>query len=86
MADTALLVVDMLNAYRHPDADVLAEIVAEIVDLVGAALEGARPEGGAHRSGHRAVHPLQRTGRLRAPLLGGGPHHTHCGATVFATN
>lgn len=39
MADTALLVVDMLNAYRHPDAEVLAGNVADIVqplaDLIG---------------------------------------------------
>jgi nicotinamidase-related amidase len=32
MADTALLVVDMHNAYRHPDADALAANVAEIVE------------------------------------------------------
>lgn len=32
MADTALLVVDMLNAYQHPDADVLAGNVADIVE------------------------------------------------------
>jgi nicotinamidase-related amidase len=32
MADTAVLVVDMLNAYRHPDADLLAPNVAEIID------------------------------------------------------
>jgi nicotinamidase-related amidase len=32
MADTAVLVVDMLNAYRHPDADVLAPNVAKIID------------------------------------------------------
>ncbi len=32
MADTGLLVVDMLNAYRHPDADALADNVADIVE------------------------------------------------------
>jgi nicotinamidase-related amidase len=32
MADTAVLVIDMLNAYRHPDADQLMDSVADIVD------------------------------------------------------
>lgn len=31
MAETALLVVDMLNAYRHPDAEPLGDNVAEII-------------------------------------------------------
>jgi nicotinamidase-related amidase len=36
MSDTALLVVDMLNAYRHEDAELLAPNVAEIIDpMVG---------------------------------------------------
>jgi nicotinamidase-related amidase len=36
MSDTALLVVDMLNGYRHEDAELLAPNVAEIIDpLVG---------------------------------------------------
>lgn len=36
MSDTALVVVDMLNAYRHEDAELLAPNVAAIVDpLVG---------------------------------------------------
>jgi nicotinamidase-related amidase len=44
MADTALLVVvDMLNAYRHPDAEVLAANVADVVeplaDLTGQVTE-----------------------------------------------
>ena len=34
MSDTALLVIDMLNAYQHEDADALAESTAEIVDTV----------------------------------------------------
>lgn len=38
MSDTAVLVVDMLNSYRHPDADLLipnvAEIIAPLADLV----------------------------------------------------
>jgi nicotinamidase-related amidase len=32
MSDTALLVIDMLNAYEHPDAEKLAEDVARIVE------------------------------------------------------
>lgn len=32
MSDTALLVVDMLNTYQHPDADLLIPNVAEIID------------------------------------------------------
>jgi len=32
VSDTALLVVDMLNSYRHEDADKLATSVADIVD------------------------------------------------------
>jgi nicotinamidase-related amidase len=36
MSDTALLVIDMLNAYRHEDAELLASNVAEIIDpMVG---------------------------------------------------
>lgn len=33
MCDTAVLVIDMVNAYRHPDAD-----------LIDAALDGRRPD------------------------------------------
>lgn len=32
MADTAVLVIDMLNAYRHPDAEPLMDSVADIVE------------------------------------------------------
>lgn len=32
MSDTALLVVDMFNTYEHPDAEQLADCVAEIVE------------------------------------------------------
>ena len=36
MSDTAVLVIDMLNAYRHEDAELLAPNVAEIIDpMVG---------------------------------------------------
>jgi nicotinamidase-related amidase len=34
MSDTALLVIDMFNTYDHPDAEELADNVAEIVDPV----------------------------------------------------
>jgi nicotinamidase-related amidase len=43
MSDTALVVVDMLNSYRHEDAELLAPNVAAIIDplvgLIGAAHE-----------------------------------------------
>lgn len=42
MADTALLVVDMLNAYRHPDAEELAGNVAEIVEPLADLIHRAR--------------------------------------------
>ena len=32
MSDTALLVIDMLNSYRHEDAEKLTQSVADIVD------------------------------------------------------
>lgn len=41
MCDTAVLVIDMVNAYRHPDADLLiphvAQILGPLTDLVGRA-------------------------------------------------
>ncbi|WP_445165998.1 cysteine hydrolase family protein [Mycolicibacterium sp. Dal123E01] len=42
MADTALLVVDMLNAYRHPDAEILADNVAAIVEPLADLVRRAR--------------------------------------------
>ncbi len=43
MADTAFLVVDMMNAYRHPpDADKLIPNVAEIIDPLGRLVAQAR--------------------------------------------
>jgi nicotinamidase-related amidase len=46
MSDTAVLVVDMLNSYRHPHADLLipnvAAIIEPLADLVGRA--GARDD------------------------------------------
>jgi nicotinamidase-related amidase len=42
MADTALLVVDMLNAYRHPDAELLTANVAPIVEPLGELISRAR--------------------------------------------
>ncbi len=42
MADTAVLVIDMMNAYRHPDADKLAPHVAAIIDPLGRLVARAR--------------------------------------------
>ncbi|WP_059022028.1 isochorismatase family cysteine hydrolase [Mycobacterium sp. M26] len=42
MAETALLVVDMLNGYRHPDADALADNVAGIVEPLADLISRAR--------------------------------------------
>ena len=45
MSDIALLVIDMMNTYRHPDADKLAPNVEEIIDpLAGLVAEGRRRE------------------------------------------
>ncbi len=46
MADTAVLVIDMLNAYRHPDADQLTGSVAEIIDPLSDLIEDARQRDG----------------------------------------
>jgi nicotinamidase-related amidase len=42
VSDTALLVVDMLNAYQHEDADALADSVAEIVQPLAGLIDQAR--------------------------------------------
>lgn len=42
MADTALVVVDMFNTYRHDDADALAGNVADIVDPLARLIAQAR--------------------------------------------
>lgn len=42
MSDTAVLVVDMLNAYQHPDADVLIPNVAEIIEPLADVVRRAR--------------------------------------------
>lgn len=42
MSDTALVVVDMLNHYRHEDADLLAPNVATIIDPLVGLIEEAR--------------------------------------------
>jgi nicotinamidase-related amidase len=42
MSDTALLVIDMMNTYRHPDAEKLAPHVEEIVDPLAALIAEAR--------------------------------------------
>lgn len=45
MADTALIVVDMLNPYRHEDADLLTEGVETVVGPIRTLLDRARDEG-----------------------------------------
>ena len=44
---TALVVVDVLNAYDHPDADALVEnmakVVAQVSQLIGRARDEERP-------------------------------------------
>lgn len=42
MADTALLVIDMLNSYRHEDAQPLADSVAAIVGPLSELIDRAR--------------------------------------------
>jgi nicotinamidase-related amidase len=42
MSEVAVLVIDMLNAYRHPDAEKLAPHVAEIIDPLAELLSKAR--------------------------------------------
>jgi nicotinamidase-related amidase len=42
---TALIVVDMLNAYEHEDAEPLTESVAQMVEAVGALVERAQRTG-----------------------------------------
>lgn len=42
MTDTAVVVVDMLNAYRHDDAELLADNVAQIVEPLADLLERSR--------------------------------------------
>ncbi|HLS00056.1 MAG TPA: isochorismatase family cysteine hydrolase [Mycolicibacillus parakoreensis] len=42
MSDTAVLVIDMVNAYRHPDADLLMPQVAQIMGPLTDLLDRAR--------------------------------------------
>jgi nicotinamidase-related amidase len=42
MSDTAVLVVDMLNSYQHPDAEVLIPNVAEIIEPLADLVESGR--------------------------------------------
>jgi len=44
MTDTAVLVIDMLNAYRHDDAELLADNVAAIVEPLSELVERARAD------------------------------------------
>jgi nicotinamidase-related amidase len=42
VADTAVLVIDMLNAYRHEDAELLVRNVADIIDPLAGLIAKAR--------------------------------------------
>jgi nicotinamidase-related amidase len=42
VSDTVLLVVDMLNAYQHEDAEALADSVAEIIEPLAGLVDRAR--------------------------------------------
>ncbi|CAA0134130.1 Maleamate amidohydrolase [Mycolicibacterium vanbaalenii] len=42
MSDTAVLVIDMMNTYQHPDADLLIPNVADIVDPLTELITRAR--------------------------------------------
>lgn len=42
MSETAVLVIDMLNAYRHDDAELLARNVADIIDPLAGLIATAR--------------------------------------------
>lgn len=42
MSDTAVLVIDMLNAYRHPDAELLTPNGADIIDRIAGLIRVAR--------------------------------------------
>jgi nicotinamidase-related amidase len=42
MSETAVLVIDMLNAYRHEDAELLAPNVATIIDPLAGIIAAAR--------------------------------------------
>ncbi len=42
MSDTAVLVVDMLNSYRHPDAEVLVPNVEKIIEPLADLVRSAR--------------------------------------------
>jgi nicotinamidase-related amidase len=46
MSDVAVLVIDMLNTYRHEDADVLAANVADIVNPLAGLISQARNRDG----------------------------------------
>lgn len=45
MSDTAVLVVDMLNSYQHPDADLLIPNVSDIIDPLTSVVHRARGSG-----------------------------------------
>ncbi len=71
MSDTALVVVDMLNHYRHEDAEKLAPNVAPIIDPLVGLIEAARRRDDVEpdlcqRQLRRLRRPVQRYRRCRA--------------------
>ena len=46
MSDTALLVIDMLNAYRHEDAESLVASVEDAIDPMAGLIAKARKRDG----------------------------------------
>jgi nicotinamidase-related amidase len=42
VSDTAVLVIDMMNTYRHPDADKLAPTVADIIEPLAGLIQKAQ--------------------------------------------
>jgi nicotinamidase-related amidase len=67
---TALVVIDMINTYDHPDADLLVESVREVLPAVARALDGAR------RHGTEVIYVNDNYGRWRS-------HHDELVATAL---
>jgi nicotinamidase-related amidase len=67
---TALVVIDMISRYDHPDADLLVESVREVLPAVTRALEGAR------RHGTEVIYANDNYGRWRS-------HHDELVATAL---
>jgi nicotinamidase-related amidase len=67
VSDTASLVVDMLNNYRHEDADKLATSVADILDPLAGLVSTAR-ERDAHIRHFQAIVPPDAFAHIDADL------------------